>query len=38
VLSQGNRYLGHQAGISVAVDSVMVALFAWYLLAGRAAK
>jgi nucleoside recognition membrane protein YjiH len=37
VLSQGGRYLGHQAGVAVAVDSMMVALFAWYLLAARAA-
>jgi hypothetical protein len=35
VLSQGGRYLGHQAGIAVAVDAVMVVLFVWYLLAGR---
>jgi hypothetical protein len=33
VLSQGGRYLSHQAGIAVAVDSVMIMLFAWYLLA-----
>jgi hypothetical protein len=37
VLSQGGRYLGHQAGVAVVVDPVMVALFAWYLLAARAA-
>jgi len=37
VLSQGGRYLGHQAGLAVAIDSVMIALFAWYLLAARAA-
>jgi hypothetical protein len=36
VLSQGGRYLGHQAGIAVAVDFVWVVLFAWYLLAARA--
>lgn len=35
VLSQGGRYLGHQAGIAVAVDLVMVALFAAYLMASR---
>jgi len=35
VLSQGARYLSHQAGIAVAVDLVMIALFAWYLLAAR---
>lgn len=33
VLSQGQRYLAHQAGIAVVVDSVMVLLFGWYLLA-----
>ena len=36
VLSHGGRYLGHQAGVAVVVDSMMVALFAWYLLAARA--
>lgn len=35
VLSQGGRYLGHQAGIAIAVDLVMVALFAAYLIASR---
>ena len=37
VLSQGGRYLRRQAGIAVLVDLVMVALFAGYLLASRAA-
>jgi hypothetical protein len=32
VLSQGGRYLGHQAGIAIAVDLVWVTLFTWYLL------
>ena len=32
VLAQGSRYLGEQAGIAVAVDGVMVLLFALYLL------
>lgn len=32
IVSQGERYLAHQAGIAVAIDSVMVLLFAWYLL------
>ena len=32
VLSQGGRYLGHQAGVAVAVDAVMVVVFGWYLL------
>ena len=35
VLSQGQRYLAHQAGIAVVVDSVMVLLFGWYLLSTR---
>ena len=37
VLSEGTRYLSHQAGVAVAIDSVMVILFAWYLIAARAA-
>jgi hypothetical protein len=37
VLSEGSRYLFQQAGIAVAVDSVMVALFVWYLLSVRSA-
>ncbi|MEK7830053.1 MAG: hypothetical protein AAB401_03160 [Acidobacteriota bacterium] len=32
VLSQGSRYLGHQAGIAVMADLVMVILFAVYLI------
>ena len=35
VLSQGGRYLSQQAGIAIAVDLVMVALFAGYLIASR---
>jgi len=35
VLSQGERYLAHQAGIAVAIDSLMVVLFCWYLLSTR---
>jgi hypothetical protein len=35
VLSEGTRYLNHQAGVAVAIDSVMVVLFAWYLVAAR---
>ena len=35
VLSQGQRYLAHQAGIAVVIDSVMVLLFSWYLLSTR---
>jgi len=38
VLSHGARYLGGQAGITIAIDAVTVALFAWYLLAERGAK
>ena len=37
VLSLGGRYLGHQAGVAVAIDSLMVAVFAWYLFATRSA-
>src|SRR6185503_783380 len=33
VLAYGTRYLGHQAGISIAVDLVMVVLFVGYLVA-----
>ena len=36
VLSHGGHYLGHQAGIAIAVDLVWVVLFAWYLLGARA--
>jgi hypothetical protein len=35
VLSHGGRYLGHQAGIAIAVDAVWIALFAIYLLCPR---
>jgi len=27
--------LSHQAGVAVAIDSVMVVLFAWYLVGAR---
>jgi hypothetical protein len=37
VLSQAGRYLRRQAGLAIAVDLVMVALFAWYLFAAPAA-
>jgi hypothetical protein len=33
VLSNGARYLGHQAGTAVVLDSIMIAAFAWYLVA-----
>jgi hypothetical protein len=35
VLAFGRQFLGHQVGVAVAVDSVMVLLFALYLLATR---
>lgn len=35
VLWQGDRYLGQQAGIAVAIDLAMLVLFVWYLLAAR---
>jgi len=35
VLSEGARYLSHQAGVAVAIDSVMVVLFGSYLVAAR---
>ena len=38
VLANGGRYLGYQAGTAVVLDSVMVVVFAWYLLTGRGAR
>lgn len=38
VLSHGGQFLGHQAGVAVAVDSAMVLLFAAYLIAGPRAR
>lgn len=35
VLTLGRPYLGHQAGVAVAVDAVMVVLFAAYLAGTR---
>ena len=35
VLTIGRHYLGHQAGVAIVVDSVMVAIFAVYLLTAR---
>jgi hypothetical protein len=32
VLSYGKLYLGNQAGIAIAIDSLWVAIFAWYLI------
>jgi len=37
VLAYGSQYLGHQAGIAIVIDSVMVALFAGYLVGVRRA-
>ena len=38
VLSHGWRFLAHQAGIAIAIDLVLVVLFAWYLLSTRTAR
>lgn len=38
VLSHGSRYLGHQAGIAIAIDLVIVVLFACYLVSVRTAQ
>jgi hypothetical protein len=35
VLSQGARYLGHQAGIAVVIDWIFVLLFAGFLIGSR---
>jgi hypothetical protein len=35
VLVHGRQYLGRQAGVAVAIDSLMVVLFVIYLLAAR---
>jgi len=35
VISSGRDYLGHQAGIAVLIDLVMVVLFVWYLVCTR---
>jgi hypothetical protein len=35
VLSHGSEYLGHQAGVAVVIDLVMVALFIGYLVGVR---
>jgi hypothetical protein len=37
VLAHGAQYLGYQASAAVAVDGLMVVLFAWYLVAARRA-
>ena len=38
VMSHGSRFLGQQAGLAVAVDGVMIVLFAWYLVAARVTR
>jgi hypothetical protein len=38
ILTFGTQYLGHQAGVAIAVDSVMVLLFIAYLFATNHAK
>jgi hypothetical protein len=35
VLSHGTAFLGYQAGTAIAIDSVWMLLFAWYLLTSR---
>jgi len=35
VLAHGRQYLGHQAGLAVVIDLVMVALFIGYLIGVR---
>jgi hypothetical protein len=37
VLSNGSLFLAHQAGIAVAVDTIMILLYAWFLIASRTA-
>jgi hypothetical protein len=38
VLAQGSRFLGHQAGVAIAIDAFWVVLFALYLMAHRHAQ
>src|SRR5262245_16642544 len=38
VLSLGSDYLGRQAGVLITIDALMIALFAWYLVAARDLK
>ena len=35
VLAHGSRCLGHQAGVAICIDLVMVVLFASYLIGTR---
>ena len=37
VLSHGQLFMAHKAGVAVVIDSVMVVLFFWYLLAEHSA-
>jgi len=38
VLSEGNRYLGQQVGIAVAIDSIWVLIFSAYVLASASRR
>lgn len=38
VLSEGQLYLGHQAGVAVLIDLLMIGLFSWYLFAATIAR
>jgi hypothetical protein len=38
VLAQGQRFMGYQAGQAVVIDSVMVVLFAGYMISSRKAR
>jgi len=38
VLSHGRQYLGHQAGLAIAIDVVAVALFIGYLVGVRSSS
>ncbi len=35
VLSEGGRYLGHRAGVAIALDALWAVLYGWYLLSNR---
>ena len=35
VLAHGRRYLGEQVSVALAIDGVMIVLFAWYLFSAR---
>ena len=38
LVTHPGRLLGRQAGVAVVIDAVMIALFAWYLVAVRVVK